>query len=172
MSNTEKLEDVVLNFDSDYEDDSGDIINVDDSYSKVQKQPSIVGADGNVIDIRDVSPMDVIRKLSKEQNIPIQEPKSSCKHCWGRGWIGRLQNGAPVACDCIYPQQIRQIFKLQEKQFVFENRQVKRNKKFQKSKAEAEIKMFNAQLKRELELEKQFQIKAKLRPDDSIKTSE
>lgn len=143
-------------------EDYGDSLDVDDSYSAQPKKQALLGANGNVVDYKDVSPMEVIKKLAEQQKIQLKEPKSNCKHCYGRGWIGRLQNGAPLECSCIYPPDVKK----KNANIVFENRALKRNKKYKKQKAIQEIMEFNERLKAELKLEKEYQIKAGLRPAD------
>lgn len=57
-------------------------------------------------DIRTVDPWKVIVASAEGMCIPIKEPKKSCKHCHGRGWIGRkTDTGEPIACPCIFVKE-------------------------------------------------------------------
>lgn len=60
---------------------------------------------GEIVKKEKIEPMDVIRKIAEKIGTKIQDPKPGCKHCYGRGWIGRdAQSKAPIPCNCIYPK--------------------------------------------------------------------
>lgn len=70
-------------------------VNVDMSYDSVDITPS---------QSTDISPFDVIKSLAEKLGQIITDPKSNCKKCNGRGYIGRDYNSkAPIPCPCIYP---------------------------------------------------------------------
>ena len=57
-------------------------------------------------DIRTMDPWRVIVEAAQAMGIEIQKPKPNCKHCHGRGYVGRhADSGEPVACNCIFPKQ-------------------------------------------------------------------
>ena len=56
-------------------------------------------------DLRSQNPWHVIKESAKQMGIILQQPKSNCKHCHGRGYIGlRHENGEPIPCRCIFPK--------------------------------------------------------------------
>jgi len=132
-------------------DDSGESIELNTKYVNPIKRNAVVGADGAVIDYKNIDPLDVIKKFAEKQGITLKDPKSNCKRCYGRGYVGRLasQGGAPVPCDCIYPPEFRN----KTSNLQVENRELRRNKAYQKQKKLMEI----AQHKQQLELEKKYE---------------
>ena len=59
-----------------------------------------------VIDTDDLSitPLDVIKATAKKIGQELCHPKPNCKHCHGRGYIGRdSKTKAPIPCKCIQP---------------------------------------------------------------------
>ena len=50
-------------------------------------------------------PFEVIKLAAKELSIPLKDPKPNCKHCHGRGWIGRRLSGDPIPCPCIFQKE-------------------------------------------------------------------
>jgi hypothetical protein len=57
-------------------------------------------------DIRSMDPWQVIKEAANAAGIPIKNPKSNCKHCHGRGYVGRYaDSGEPIACRCIFEQE-------------------------------------------------------------------
>lgn len=72
---------------------------------KEEQKVDWVHEDGSVTKeyIRNINPWDVIKHVAKLTNTLIQEPKPNCKHCYGRGYIGKYsETGEPIACKCIY----------------------------------------------------------------------
>jgi len=50
----------------------------------------------------DVTPFDVIKTVAEQSGIEIRDPRKGCKHCYGRGYIGRLvETQQPIPCNCI-----------------------------------------------------------------------
>lgn len=61
-------------------------------------------AKGEFIDKSKLTPFDVIRAVAKQTGTKIKNPRSGCKHCYGRGYIGwDYKTKAPIPCNCIYP---------------------------------------------------------------------
>lgn len=59
---------------------------------------------GELVDKSKLTEFDVIKAVAKQTGTEIRNPRSGCKHCYGRGWIGKdYKTGAPVPCRCIYP---------------------------------------------------------------------
>ena len=59
---------------------------------------------GEVIERKEMTPFDTIKAVAQHSGVEIRNPKSSCKHCYGRGYIGRdSTTKAPIPCTCIYP---------------------------------------------------------------------
>ena len=57
-------------------------------------------------DIRSMDPWQVIKEAANAAGIPIKNPKPNCKHCHGRGYVGRYaDSGEPIACRCIFEQE-------------------------------------------------------------------
>lgn len=63
---------------------------------KSEKQPNY----------KDVDPWILIVESARAMGIKINRPKENCKHCHGRGYIGRhADTGEPIACNCIFPKE-------------------------------------------------------------------
>jgi hypothetical protein len=57
-----------------------------------------------IVDKSKLTHWDVIKAVAKQNNVEIRNPRSGCKHCYGRGYIGwDNKTGAPIPCSCIYP---------------------------------------------------------------------
>lgn len=57
---------------------------------------------GEVVDKTKLSDFDVIKAVAKQNNIEIRKPRSGCKRCYGRGFIGRdFTTKQPIPCTCI-----------------------------------------------------------------------
>jgi hypothetical protein len=68
------------------------------------KDKFIDTAKGELIDKSKLTDWDVIKAVAKQTNTEIRNPRSGCKHCYGRGYIGwDSVTKAPVPCRCIYP---------------------------------------------------------------------
>jgi len=58
---------------------------------------------GEVVEKKDLKPIDVIKAVAKQMGQEIDDPNPNCKHCYGRGYIGRdSATKAPVPCSCIH----------------------------------------------------------------------
>lgn len=63
---------------------------------------------GVVVDKKDVSPLLQIKSFYESNNIKIGEPKSGCRKCYGRGYIGfEIKSQTYLPCSCLFPSQTR-----------------------------------------------------------------
>lgn len=90
-------------YDDDDNYDDGDIVT--GNYQAPEVKGGVLNTLTNEIaDPDKIDAWDVIVHMSKIMDIEIQDPKSGCRHCFGRGWIGRdTKTRHPVPCSCIYP---------------------------------------------------------------------
>jgi hypothetical protein len=58
--------------------------------------------EGKVLDNKDIPPMELIKALAKKYNWKISDPSSGCGKCYGRGYEGKLSDGSPVPCRCLF----------------------------------------------------------------------
>lgn len=59
---------------------------------------------GEVTEKKDLTGFDVIKAVAKQLGQTIQDPKSNCKKCYGRGFTARdAKTKSPIPCNCIYP---------------------------------------------------------------------
>lgn len=57
-------------------------------------------------DLRTMDPWRIIVDTARQVGTILNQPKENCKHCHGRGWIGRkADSGEPIPCKCIFPKQ-------------------------------------------------------------------
>ena len=81
-------------------------LNINTNYDdNINTENIYIDNDNNIITNEDlnITPMDVIRKLADKIGHEIKEPKSDCKKCYGRGYIGRdSKTKAPIPCSCIF----------------------------------------------------------------------
>lgn len=50
-------------------------------------------------------PLEIIKAAAEGIGLILNDPKPSCKHCHGRGYIGlRAGTGEPIPCNCIFPK--------------------------------------------------------------------
>lgn len=55
-------------------------------------------------DIDNLKPLEIIERTAKIAGLETRKPKSNCKKCFGRGYIGfEVKTNVPIACKCIYP---------------------------------------------------------------------
>lgn len=72
----------------------------------VDNVEALFDSTGKAIDPSDVKipPFDVIKAMANALGQTINNPKPGCKHCYGKGYVGRdSKNKAPIPCLCIYP---------------------------------------------------------------------
>ena len=68
------------------------------------KDAFIDTAKGEIIEKENLDPFEIIKAMAKATNTPIKTPRKGCKHCYGRGYIGKeTKSQMPVPCSCIYP---------------------------------------------------------------------
>jgi len=80
---------------------------------------------GEVIDKENLTPMDAIRAVAKKLGQTLKDPNPSCKHCYGRGWVGKEANtGMPYPCNCIKTEEDK---KKEKESFNVDNRKFRRN---------------------------------------------
>jgi len=59
---------------------------------------------GEVKGKEDLTPWDMIKSIAVQTNTKINNPKGSCKFCYGRGYEGiDSATKSPIPCRCIYP---------------------------------------------------------------------
>ena len=59
---------------------------------------------GEVIEKKEMTPFDTIKAIAQHSGVELRDPKGSCKHCYGRGYVGKDSvTKAPIPCACIYP---------------------------------------------------------------------
>ena len=57
-------------------------------------------------DYRGLDPWMIIVESARAMGIKLNRPKSNCKRCHGRGYIGcHADSGEPIACNCIFPKE-------------------------------------------------------------------
>ena len=74
-----------------------------DDYEIPTAEPIIIADDGSVVTESDlVTPFMVMKSLAEKVGAQINDPSPSCKHCYGRGYVGRdSDTKAPIPCTCI-----------------------------------------------------------------------
>ena len=90
-----------------YEDDSFE--QVGDDLSNVKHSP-LKDADkiidlnkGEIVDKSKLSIFQQIKLAANDSGTEIRPPKPGCKKCYGRGYTGKLMNGEPLICTCLFP---------------------------------------------------------------------
>jgi len=106
----------------------------------VDKDKFVDTTKGELVDKSKLTDWDVIKAVAKQTNTEIRNPKSGCKHCYGRGYIGwDHKTKAPIPCRCIHPpktpDQLMQEARTDQKnaQMVFNKKTYKQLKKLIKS---------------------------------------
>jgi hypothetical protein len=77
-----------------------------EEYGEVKNEEVELTSEQEETVLEGLSPLERIQHAAKKFNVPIREPKKSCKHCHGRGYTG-FKSGPkkePVPCKCIYPK--------------------------------------------------------------------
>ena len=84
---------------------------------------------GEVIDKSKLTEFDVIKAVAKQTGTEIRNPRSGCKHCYGRGWVGKdFASQSPIPCSCIYPPKT-QAQKIKDQSIDARNKPVTMNSK-------------------------------------------
>lgn len=59
--------------------------------------------DGQVVDKKDLTPMQIIKTIAEQNGTKIKDPNPSCKHCFGRGFDGKdSKTQMPIPCSCLF----------------------------------------------------------------------
>ena len=75
-----------------------------------------------------ITPMQVIKGMARNLGQTINDPKPSCKHCHGRGYIGRdSESKAPIPCSCFYPSENKGYYSYMLQRAKHMNRAERRN---------------------------------------------
>jgi len=62
---------------------------------------------GEIIDKNSLTPWDKIKYLAKQLNVKIQDPDTSCKKCFGRGYTSiDAESKTPIPCLCIFTEKV------------------------------------------------------------------
>jgi len=90
------------NFDEEYQ--TGEGILTDVQYEIPENADAFVDmGDGRVVKKEDMQPFDIIKTIAKQNGTDIQNPKKSCKHCYGRGYEGiDSETRMPIPCRCLF----------------------------------------------------------------------
>ena len=93
-----------------------------------------IEVDGKILTKEDaeITPFGVIKAMAEKLGQTINDPKTGCKKCMGRGYIGRdSATKSPIPCTCIYPdfnnQNNRRAFEQTRKLTRAERRKQKRD---------------------------------------------
>jgi len=81
-------------------------LNFDVNYNEIEAQEVFVDDSDKVITQKElnITPFDVIKATAQQLGQEIVDPTPGCKHCLGRGYIGRnADSKAPIPCSCIQP---------------------------------------------------------------------
>lgn len=94
-----------------YEDD--DFVQGDDlstaKHSELKSADTFIDTNtGKIIEKDKLTPFDHIRIAAEQSGTVIRNPRSGCKNCFGRGYVGYLDSGLPLICTCIYPPTTKQ----------------------------------------------------------------
>lgn len=58
---------------------------------------------GEVVNKEDLTPLEIIKAIAKQNNQDIQNPKPSCNYCYGRGFEGKdSKTQMPIPCRCLF----------------------------------------------------------------------
>ena len=107
LENQEPIEEEILL--DDEQEEEGEGFDVGKGYGQQYDQPedrdAFVDADkGTVIDKGDISPFEQIKIVAEKMDLVVNDPKPSCKKCYGRGYTGiEFTTQSPIPCSCIYP---------------------------------------------------------------------
>jgi len=107
LKNFENVEDVETMFTEIINEDNEEVVenlDFDVAYAPIKTEEVYIDQNQSVItqDDLQITPLDVIKAHAEQLGIELVDPKSSCKSCYGRGYIGRdSQSKAPIPCSCI-----------------------------------------------------------------------
>lgn len=88
----------------------GGVIDIGSNSSNIS--PSIINANPETCEFIErvaLTPFEKIKFAAEKFGMKLNDPKTSCKRCFGRGYIGIDSNTRiPVHCPCIIPNQMKQ----------------------------------------------------------------
>ncbi|MFW6272862.1 MAG: hypothetical protein ACOC2U_03685 [bacterium] len=88
--------------------DSEKYYNDTDEYELEEQESLVVSKDGEVVNEKTLTPYEKIRAIAEQSGIEIKNPRSGCKHCYGRGYVGfKVGTEEPIPCSCIYTNEQR-----------------------------------------------------------------
>lgn len=80
---------------------------------------------GTLLDKKDVPALLQIKSFYEQNNIKIGEPKSGCRHCYGRGYTGfDIKAQIWIPCQCLFPAQTRMQKEQEHRRMMQEGRLV------------------------------------------------
>ena len=86
----------------------GSVIDIDAKASVSPLKPSLIDIDSATGERVELTPFEKIKFAANKFGMELNDPNSSCKKCFGRGYTGvDSKTGIPVACQCIIPKKIR-----------------------------------------------------------------
>ena len=70
---------------------------------KVDNSDTLLDENGNIIDPNSLSVFEKLKLAAKKLGQTLNDPDKSCKHCFGRGYVGiNLDGNIPLPCKCVY----------------------------------------------------------------------
>lgn len=105
---------------------------------------------GTIVDKEKLTPLDAIKAVAKKLGQIVKNPRSGCRKCYGRGYIGRdSKTKMPIPCNCIYDKEDLQ---KEEKMPTTLNRQQKRQYEKKMRKLQRE---YNKEVRKREQLKKE-----------------
>lgn len=108
--------------DDSFVDDGESLIG--EKYKAPQKDEKFVDVQkGTVVDKKDVSPLLQIKAFLESNNIPMGQPKSGCRKCYGRGYVGfETLSKTWVPCGCLFPVLTKAQRDAEERRMIVEGK--------------------------------------------------
>lgn len=73
------------------------------SYALPENRDAFVDVEkGQVVDKKDIPPLEVIRAMAKRLNIKLSDPAKNCPKCFERGYVGIDASNTPIMCQCLF----------------------------------------------------------------------
>jgi hypothetical protein len=111
------------------EEIKSDSLDLGQDYKLTDKEEFFDPVKGEVVDKKDLLPWDIIKATALKLGYTVNNPKKSCKSCYGRGYIGLVTGtNQPIPCNCIYTYEQKKEIQVNP---VW-NRAVKRSKALRK----------------------------------------
>lgn len=89
------------------EEEFGEVIDIEGASAK-QLTPSVIDINTKTGERIELNPLEKIRFAAERFGIALNDPNSSCKKCYGRGYLGvDSKTGIPIACSCITPKALK-----------------------------------------------------------------